>query len=207
MKLEHWNRHYAEREAPASAEAHVRLESEVAGLVPGRALDLACGAGRNAVWLAARGWRVTAVDFSETALASASALAARSGAAVEWVAADLLDYRPATHAYDLVLMFFLHLPPDERDAVIDAAAQAVAPGGTFLLAAHHRRNLAEGVRGPKDPELLYDPEDVVARLAGFEIVRAACIVRPLETPAGEGRMVDTLVRARRPREGEPALAP
>ena len=146
-----WNRHYAEREPPREVDAHVRLEEEVAGLAPGRALDLACGTGRNPIWLALNGWEVTAVDFSDVAIASARRLSQSAGAEVEWIVADLLDYRPSARGYDLVTMLFLHLPPDELATVVAAAAAAVAPEGTLLVAGHHRRNLAEGYRGPRDP--------------------------------------------------------
>ncbi len=197
MQREQWNEHYAERDPPATAAAHARLEPEVASLAPGRALDLACGFGHNAVWLARQGWTVTAVDFSEVALEGARELARSCSVEVDWVAADLLDYVPERAAFDLVLLFFLHVPPAERDKVIARAGAAVAPGGTFLLAAHDRLNHAEGYRGPKDPTVLYSAEDVVPLLAGFEIERAERIRRPIETPEGERLMVDALVRARR----------
>jgi SAM-dependent methyltransferase len=196
-----WDRRYAEREPDLVATPHVHLAEAAERLPPGRALDLACGAGRNAVWLAERGWAVTAVDFSPVAIASARALAARSGVGVAWTVADLLDFEPAPRAYDLVLVFFLHLPPAERDAVLRKAVAAVAPGGTFLLAAHDRRNLAEGHHGPRDPEVLYGAEDVVPLLDGLEVARAERVYRPIETPEGRAVMVDAVVRATRPRAG------
>ncbi len=196
-----WDRRYSEREPDLVATPHVHLAEAAERLPPGRALDLACGAGRNAVWLAERGWAVTAVDFSPVAIASARALAARSGVGVAWTVADLLDFEPAPRAYDLVLVFFLHLPPAERDAVLRKAVAAVAPGGTFLLAAHDRRNLAEGHHGPRDPEVLYGAEDVVPLLDGLEVARAERVYRPIETPEGRAVMVDAVVRATRPRAG------
>lgn len=201
MKRNQWNEHYTERDPPATADPHARLEPELASLAPGRALDLACGFGRNAVWLAGHGWEVTSVDFSDVAIAAAQRLAGTVGVQVDWVVADLLEYVPEQRAFDLVLLFFLHLPPVERDAVIDRAAAAVAPGGTFLLAAHDRRNHVEGHHGPKDPAVLYSAEDVVPRLDGFEIERAERITRAIDTPEGERAMVDALVRARRLEEG------
>ncbi len=197
MTREHWNEHYAGREPPEAAEPHARLEPEAAMLRPGRALDLACGFGHNAVWLAGRGWTVTGVDFSDVAIEAARELARSGDVEVDWVVADLLAYLPEQRAFDLVLLFFLQLPQPERDTVIERAAAAVAPGGTFLLAAHDRRNLAEGWKGPRDPAVLYSAGDVVPLLAGFEIERAETIVRPIETPEGARTMVDALVRARR----------
>jgi 2-polyprenyl-3-methyl-5-hydroxy-6-metoxy-1,4-benzoquinol methylase len=196
-----WNQHYAEREPPRRVDAHVRLEEEVVGLAPGRALDLACGTGRNPIWLAQHGWDVTAVDFSDVAIAAARNLARESGVEVEWVTADLLAYRPRTEAYDLVTMLFLHLPPAERTTVIARAAGAVAPGGTLLIAGHDRRNLAEGYRGPRDPQVLYSASDVVELLDGFTVVKADALTRKIDTPEGERAMVDALVVARRDGSG------
>lgn len=192
-----WNQRYAEDAAPAQADPHLRLETEVASLRPGRALDLACGNGRNAVWLATRGWQVTGVDFAEAAIGQARTLAERHGVEVDWIVENLLEYRPAPTSFELVTLLFCQLPQDERRRVIDSAAEAVAPGGTFLLAAHHPRNLLEGTRGPRDPAVLYGPEEVAAQLGGFVVDRAACIERRLDTPEGRRRQIDTLVRARR----------
>jgi SAM-dependent methyltransferase len=195
---ESWNRHWAEREPPDSAEPHPHLRAAAASLAPGRALDLACGLGRNAVWLAERGWQVTAVDFSEVAIEHARRLAEASGVSVEWTVGDLRAYDPERGAFDLVLLFFLHVPAVERNALLHKAVAAVAPGGTFLLAAHDRRNLAEGARGPKNPEVLYSPEDVLPELEDLEVELAQQVLRAVETPEGERVMVDALVRARRP---------
>jgi SAM-dependent methyltransferase len=195
-----WNQRYAGDATPAQADPHLRLETEVSSLRPGRALDLACGNGRNAVWLATRGWQVTGVDFAEVAISQAAALAERCGVEVDWIVEDLLDYRPQAASFDLVTLLFCQLPQDERRRVIESAAAAVAPGGTFLLAAHHPRNLLEGTRGPRDPAVLYGPEEVAAQLGGFVVDQAACVERLLETAEGRGRQIDTVVRARRQTE-------
>jgi SAM-dependent methyltransferase len=107
---EDWNERYAQKELVWTAEPNRRFAAEVDGLEPGRALDLACGEGRNAVWLAERGWRVTGVDFSDVALAKAAELAASRGVEAEWVVADVLDYRPEPRAFDLVAVLYLQLP-------------------------------------------------------------------------------------------------
>src|SRR5262249_56447890 len=101
--------------------------SELAGLRPGRALDLATGEGRNAVWLAEQGWQVTAVDYSAVGLAKGGQLAEARGVSVDWVAADLLEYQPTPKAFDLVLVVYLHLPPAERATVLHPATPAAAP--------------------------------------------------------------------------------
>jgi SAM-dependent methyltransferase len=195
VKREEWDRKYAEG-LVWSVEPNRFLVAEAEGLEPGRALDLACGEGRNAVWLAALGWDVTAVDFSEVAIARSRERAAREGLEVDFTCADLLDYRPEPQAFDLVLVFYLQIPAGERRVVLARAAGAVAPGGTFLLVGHDSLNLTEGVGGPKYPELLYTPDDIVRELPGLEVEKAERVSRDVH---GEERpAIDALVRARRP---------
>src|SRR6266540_1899105 len=160
-------------------------------------LDLGCGEGRNAVWLAERGWRVTAVDFSSVALDKGRGLAQARGVSVDWVSADLRGYRPEPAAYDLVLVAYLHLLPAERAAMLRGAATALAPHGTLPVVGHDLANLAEGVGGPQDPAVLYTPEAVVAELTGLEVGRAERVRRPVDTDAGTSEAVDTLVLATR----------
>jgi SAM-dependent methyltransferase len=196
VKRDAWNRRYGEPELAVEARPNRTLVAEVGGLAPGRAPDLACGAGRNAVWLAEQGWRVTGVDWAEAGLARARELAAARGVEVEWIAADLLEYEPPAQAFELVIAFYLQVPAADRRVVLARAARAVAPGGTFLLVAHDLRNLAEGVGGPSKASVLTTPEAVVADLPELEVERAERILRDVE---GEDRpAVDTLVRATRP---------
>ena len=148
MKSDDWDRRYAGTELVWSAGPNRLFAAEVAELAPGRALDLACGEGRTAVWLAERGWDVTAVDFSAVALEKARAIAERRGVAPRFVLADLVDYRPAAQAFDLVALLYLQLRAAELQTVLSRAAAAVAPGGTFLLIGHDLANLTEGSRRP-----------------------------------------------------------
>jgi SAM-dependent methyltransferase len=195
VKRERWDRKYAETELLWSAGPNRFLVAEVDGLPPGRALDLACGEGRNAVWLAERGWKVVGVDFSEVAISKARARVERDGVEVELVAADLLEYQPDPSAYGLVVVLYLHLPPDERRLVLERASSAMAPGGTLFLVGHHSANIAEGVGGPSEPSILYTPEEIAAELPGLEIEKADRVLRDV---AGEDRpAIDALVRARR----------
>ena len=154
---------------------------------PGRALDLACGEGRNAVWLAERGWQVTGVDFSEVALGKAERLAASRGVEVEWTLADLREHRPRAQAFDLVAVLYLQLPPDERRLVLGRAADAVAPGGSAYVLGHHTRNLTEGHGGPKDVAVLFTPEDAAADLGGLVVEPAETVERRVELEDGGGR--------------------
>jgi len=198
MDREAWNRRYAGSELVWTAQPNRFLVAEASGLRPGRALDLACGEGRNAVWLAEQGWQVTGVDFSEVALDKARDLAAARGVEAEWEQADLLAYQPAPRAFDLVLVFYLQLPAAQRRTIVRAAADAVAPGATLLLVAHDRSNLEHGHGGPQQPAVLYTAGEVVADLdgSGLEIERAERVERPVQTPDGERIALDALVRAR-----------
>ena len=197
MNHEEWDRRYAGSELLWSAEPNRFLVAEVTGLPPGRALDLACGEGRNAVWLAQVGWQVSGVDFSRVAIEKARRLAGARKVEVEWLICDLLHYQPPPEAFDLVILFYLQLPTGEREQIVEAAARAVAPGGTFLLVAHDSRNLEDGYGGPSDPAVLYTAEDVVADLNGLEIERAELVNRPVRTPEGEQVALDVLIRAHR----------
>jgi SAM-dependent methyltransferase len=194
-----WDRRYGGRELLWTGEPNRFLVSETAGLGPGRALDLACGEGRNAVWLAQQGWQATGVDFSAVAIEKARRLAAANAVSAEWIVADLLEYRPEVGAFDLVLLFYLQVPVVQRREIVRAAAAAVAPGGTFLLVAHDRSNLEHGHGGPQEPAVLYSADDVVVDLdAGLQIERAERVERPVKTPDGERVALDVLVRASRP---------
>ncbi len=178
-----------------SAEPNRFLVAEVSALRPGRALDLACGEGRNALWLAERGWRVTGVDYSRVAIEKSRARAARERHDVELVHEDLLVYEPARGAFELVIVLYLQIPEDERQRVLSKAAEALAPGGTLLVVGHDLSNLTEGTGGPSDPAVLYTPEDVVADLPHLEIQKAERVLRDVidaDRPA-----IDMLVRARR----------
>ena len=190
-----WDARYADTELLWTAEPNRFVVQELADLPGGRALDLAAGEGRNAVWLAEQGWRVTAVDFSAVAVGKGRRLAASRGVAVEWLVADLLDYRPRAATFDLVLVAYLHLPPAQRRTVLAAAVDALAPGGLVLVVGHDVSNLTEGVGGPRDPDLLYEPATIAAELAGLRIVRDGRVLRPVSTSDGDRTAVDTLVRA------------
>ena len=198
MRAADWDRRWAERLVDGIREPNRFLVDATATLAPGRALDLACGAGRNAVWLAEHGWRVTGVDFSPVALAAARGLAAEHDVALELVEADVVQWMPPPGAFDLVCVMYLQLPAAERRAVLQRAGSALAPGGTLLVVAHDASNLDEGYAGPSNPAVLFTAEDVVADLPALEIEQAERVCRPVETDEGERTAIDALVRARRP---------
>ncbi|HZD75269.1 MAG TPA: class I SAM-dependent methyltransferase [Actinomycetota bacterium] len=197
MQREDWDRRYQGTELLWTAEPNRFVAAEVAELPPGRALDLAAGEGRNAVWLAERGWRVTAVDFSSVALDKAQGLARARGVTADWVLADLREYRAELRAYDLVLVAYLQVSPPERARVLHNAVAALAPGGTLLVVGHDLTNLDGGIGGPRDPVLLYTPESIVAELDGLTVRRAGRVRRRVDTATASGEAVDTLVVATR----------
>jgi SAM-dependent methyltransferase len=193
MRRDAWNQRYAGSELLWTAEPNRFLVAETESLTPGRALDLACGEGRNAVWLAERGWEVTGVDFANVGLEKARGLAAARGVDATWIQADLLGYEPPQQAFDLVAILYLQLPADERTRVLRRAAAAVAPGGTLLVVAHDRSNLEQGHGGPQDPRVLATPEEVAGDLHDLDVERAEVV----ERATGDVVALDLLVRAHR----------
>ena len=196
MQREDWDKRYASVENLWAVRPNRFLVAEVATLAPGRALDLACGEGQNAIWLARLGWEVTGVDFSEVAIAKARSRADRDGVRVEFVCADLLEYEPGLGAFDLVLVLYIHTPAVARRQVLSKAAAALAPNGTFVLVGHDLTNMTDGVGGPSDPDLLFTPDDIVAELPDIEIEKAERVLR--DVADADRPAIDALVRARRP---------
>jgi SAM-dependent methyltransferase len=195
-----WDERYSGTEFEWSTRPNQFVAAELAGLPPGRALDLAAGEGRNTVWLAERGWRVTAVDFSRVGLDKGRKLSAARGVPdgqVDWVVADLTDYEPDHGAFDLVLVAYLQVDAALRAKVLAGAADALAPGGTLFIVGHDLTNLTEGVGGPQYSEVLYTPEAITAELAGLRILRAERVRRAVDRDGVSGTAIDTLVRAER----------
>ena len=194
-----WDRRYAGAELVWRADPNQAVVAELQAVKPGRALDVGCGEGRDAVWLAERGWKVTAVDFSAVAIEKARALAQIRLVAIRWIVADLGEWPVKPASFDLVLLAYVHVARAERPALHRAMAEAVAPGGTLLVVAHDTTNPSEGTGGPQDPERLFGPEDVVADVAGtgLEVVRAGRLTREVKGAAAPA--IDALVRLSRPR--------
>jgi SAM-dependent methyltransferase len=197
-----WDERYAASELVWSVGPNQFVEAECADLPPGRALDLAAGEGRNAIWLARRGWDTTAVDFSQVAVDKGRTLA--GPIEIEWVCADATTWTRAD-AYDLVVIAYLQLPEAERREAVRRGFAALRAGGTFLLVCHDTSNLTEGTGGPQDASVLLTAEDVLADLAGedFEVVRAGRVERFVTVADEHGAEAertayDCLVRLRRP---------
>ena len=197
MKAADWDERYRAKEFIWGVEPNRWVAQELAGLPPGRALDLACGEGRNAIWLATHGWQVTAIDFSEIGLDKARTLAEHAGVTtIDWRCADVTTYRHDGEV-DLALISYLHLPADERRVVVRNAAAALAIGGSLLMIGHESANLTQGAGGPQDPAVLFTAADIAGDLAGTGLLidRADAVLRPYE---GAPRpAIDALVRAHR----------
>lgn len=196
-----WEERYSSAPALWSGRANQRLVEQVGDLPPGTALDVACGEGGDALWLATQGWVVTAVDISSVALGRAREHAETAGpeiaARITWEQADLLSWSPRGQV-DLVSAHYLHLPPGPAVEVQARLAAAVRPGGTLLLVGHDRSDLETTVRRPHAPDLYADPAQIAARLdpADWDIVVAGAQERPATD--AEGRTVtvrDAVVKA------------
>ncbi|MBS1695418.1 MAG: class I SAM-dependent methyltransferase [Actinobacteria bacterium] len=203
---QHWEERYGERDRIWSGRVNARLEEVAADLPPGRALDLGCGEGGDAVWLAGRGWTVVAVDISETALARARQAAGERDVLerIDFQHHDLSDSFPAG-TYDLVSAQFLHsLVRLEREQILRNAAAAVAPGGRLLIVDHGGAPpwADEHVREHHFPSA----RDVVAGLeldaAEWDRVRVDTVERSAVGPDGQSAtLVDNVMVLRRRTEG------
>lgn len=194
MDARTWDERYAAAELVWSRGPNQFVEAECADLPPGRAVDLAAGEGRNAIWLARQGWQVTAVDFSGVALDKGRTLAGDTP--VEWVRADATSWTPDAPV-DLVVVAYLQLPAAQRRRAHRNAVGSLRPGGTFLLVAHDTTNLTQGTGGPQDASVLMTAEDVLADLEGLdvEVLRAERVARTVTSPGQpDATAYDALVR-------------
>jgi SAM-dependent methyltransferase len=163
-----WEERYRTKSAIWSGHPNPQLVAEAAGLPAGRALDVGSGEGADAVWLAARGWRVTAVDISTTALERGAAHAEAAGTQVAgritWIHADLRDEPAVEGAYDLVSSQFMHLPDQARRELFARLGDAVAPGGILLIVGHHPSDLRTTAHRMHFPDMMFTGEQVAASL-------------------------------------------
>ncbi|MFG2045075.1 class I SAM-dependent methyltransferase [Dactylosporangium sp. NPDC048998] len=194
-----WDDRYRSREQLFSGNPNGVLVAEVAQLRPGRALDLGCGEGADALWLARHGWRVTAVDISHVALQRAAA--EDSAGRVVWEHADLATTPPPAGSFDLVSAQYFPLRRRPEHTALRGLLAAVAPGGTLLIVGHDLADLAD--LPPRhehdlDPADFYEPKDV-ADLLDEHWAILINETRPRTTPAPPGthHRSDTVLRAQR----------
>ena len=198
MDAGQWDERYTDSELVWSAGPNVFVEQHCRDLPVGRAIDLAAGEGRNAIWLAELGWDSTAVDYSVVAIDKARRIAERRGVVLSTDVADLGSYEPTPGGYDLVVVAYLQLVDAELSPILRKAAAAVAPGGTLVLVSHDLSNLEHGYGGPQHPDVLTTPAQVVAAIGDtLEVERAEVAERRVHTDDGDRTALDTLVVARR----------
>jgi SAM-dependent methyltransferase len=174
-----WDARYAAEPLLWGLEPNQFVRARLAGAEPGRAVDLACGSGRNALWLARRGWQVSAVDISAVALTHGTARARELGVAIDWQQGDVRGWAPA-QPIDLALVAYLHLPVAELIELLAAAAAALAPGGRLLYIGHSRTNFTRGFGGPSDPCVLAEIADLAAAAVDLHVRELAHLIRPTD---------------------------
>ncbi len=205
MNKEFWDERY--RSAPAlwSGNPNPHLVAEAASLAAGSALEVGCGEGADAIWLAQLGWTVTAVDISSVALerahAHADALHPEIGARITWRQTDLTDWTPPPSSFDLVSVQFMHLPSALRIPIYQGLADAVAPGGMLLIVAHHPSDMETTIPRPPVPDWFFTADELADELdGGWSILALDARPRSAVDPAGEQVTIhDTVLIARRTR--------
>lgn len=191
-----WDERYRTKTAVWSGNPNAVLVAEVTDLNPGTALDAGAGEGGDAIWLASRGWKVTAADISSVAIERAAKRASEHGIAVSWLRADLAK-DPAPGAYDLVTAHFLHVPKSEQRQLFRHLAAAVTPGGTLLVVGHDPTDMGKVPR-PHLAEYGWTAVEVAAVLgAGWTVEAAEARPRQAVVDGDEVTIHDAVLRARR----------
>lgn len=195
-----WDARYSERdEARWSGRPNGRVVAEVANLTPGRALDVGCGEGADAIWLAGRGWTVTAIEISEVAVSRAREAAELARVKVEWVCGDALQTPFAPRSFDLVSMQYPALPKAAGEAAVRMLLETVRRGGLLLAVYHdlddeHREHMKSQAIDPAD----YVGGDDLSRLLGDDFTVELHVVEPrIDPPPGTPHIADVVLRARR----------
>jgi SAM-dependent methyltransferase len=202
VDAEAWDERYRVTEMLWSAGPNIWVERRLADVEPGRGLDLASGEGRNAIWLAQRGWDMTAVDFSGVAIERGRSLSED----VEFIEADVLTWEPedrdpnlsteTSRGFDLVLFAYLQLEAEPLSDVVRRATTWVDPGGELFMVGHDISNLDEGVGGPQVAEILWDLDLMLEWLGDLHVIEGGIVKRPVEVDGDIEYARDTLIRAR-----------
>ena len=201
-KRRRWDDRYANSALVWSAEPNQLFSKEIQSLPPGRALDVACGEGRNAIWLAEQGWDVTAVDFSETGITKGKQIAEKRGVKLNWIVEDVSIWQLPVNEYDLVAILYLHTDSEERARWLGNVIWSVKRDGTFIYIAHDPSNIEDGVGGPQNLDLLPCVDEITDALKGFRVDVAEITVRPVVNDPGHGKeltgiALDSFIRATR----------
>lgn len=195
MDAQVWDERYRTSELVWSEGPNRFVDEVASGLGAGHALDLGCGEGRNAIWLARRSWNVTGVDFSQVAIDKAKRLANAAGVQVDWRCEDVLSFDPEARSYDFLLLCYLQLSAERMPTVLEHGRRALADGGMLMVIGHARVNLTKGVGGPQDERVLYEPSDITGWLGDLNTLRAEHVIRLVNTEQGPREAIDTLVLA------------
>ncbi|MCZ6501031.1 MAG: class I SAM-dependent methyltransferase [Gammaproteobacteria bacterium] len=197
-----WNDRYTKKDLVWSAGPNELFATEIRNLKPGKAVDVACGEGRNAIWLAEQEWNVMAIDFSDVAIAKGRRIAAKRDVNVNWITEDVSTWKLPKYEFDLVAVLYLHTTIRERELWLKNVIDSVKPSGTFIYIAHDSDNIENGVGGPQDPALLPTMAEITNALKGFDVEIAEVIERPVSRDPGHGKelegiALDSFVRALR----------
>jgi len=194
-----WDERYGEKAALWSGRPNGRLVAEVADLSPGSALDVGCGEGADAIWLARNGWTVTAIDISQVALGRAQEAADAAGAKVEWICGDALQVVLPTGSFGLLSMQYPALPKAAGETAVHALLDTVRPGGLLLAVYHdlddeHREQMkSRGV----DPADYIDAHDLRQLLDDDFMIELDVVAPRIDPPPDNPHIGDIVLRARR----------
>jgi SAM-dependent methyltransferase len=195
---EFWDERYSTSHRIWSGNPNARLVEELADLTPGTAIDVGCGEGADAVWLARQGWTVTGVDVSSVAIARAAEHAAEAGVdgLTSWARADVFALDPLPAGVDLVTASYMHVPPERFDEVYRHVISSVGVGGTLVVLAHHPDDVHTGLRNSELSHLLFTPEAVTALLDDhWDVVSSRVVTRDHVHEGTTHQVSDTVVRA------------
>ncbi len=195
-----WDTRYSERDGSMwSGRPNGRLVAEVADLTPGTALDVGCGEGADAIWLAQRGWTVTAIDISDVAVGRARGAAERMGVTVEWVCGDALHAPFPARSFDLLSMQYPALPKAAGNAAVRELLDAVRPEGLVLAVYHdlddaHREHMkSRGV----DPADYVGADDLESLLRDDFTIELQAVEPRIDPPPDTPHIADVFLRVRR----------
>ncbi|HUP73334.1 MAG TPA: class I SAM-dependent methyltransferase [Acidimicrobiales bacterium] len=175
-----------------------------------RAIDLGCGEGRNAIWLAMLGWSVTGVDMSVVGIDRGRAMAEANDVGINWIVADLETWDLGAGVWDLIAVVYVHWSTDKRLPFLQQVVDGLAPGGHVVVVGHDRTNIEHGHGGPQNPDVLTTPDELAIgfRAAGLEVLEAREVLRPVSLEPGHGSValdsartadaIDHVVVAQRP---------
>jgi len=168
-----WNDRYSVKEYIFGTEPNQFLKEELEKIKPGRILFLAEGEGRNAVYAAKQGWQVDAIDFSTVAREKALSLAIRQKVTINYDVNNLSDYKPPKNSYNVVAIFYLHVPPEVRESILKKAIEALAPDGKLILEVFEKEQVNKKTFGPSDPKVLYSLEDIATNCIDLDFEKFA----------------------------------